>query len=477
MSTYVTAIDFGSGKIALAVGEKQQGRIRVVHCESAPSAGIRYGEILNDYQVCQILTPMIRRAERAIGETISSAVVNLTGKFVSAEETTLRDKHRDANRRIVSEDIRKMISEAYSAPNSETVVLEASPLSFDVDDQYGLSRREVEGIRSGLLAGSFKRFTGRRQLLDKRKAVLSECELSLRKAVFSPVASARAALTPQELDNGVALVDIGKELTEVVIVKENIVREAFVIPFGGEAITNDIKNITNFTATWAEAVKIGTGSCIEEQVADNRTVELTGEEGNVEGSVELLLLTRVIEARMSEILDAVKYLIDGSRYAERIPAGVVFTGGGAYLENLPALAGAILGRKVRLAAPRSTIAEDSAKAAGDMYASTVVGLLLEFYEPTLSTTQSTPQKAENSLGSKLFAPASVAARESQPLINGTVMDEQQKNEPQAETPRKEEPGRKEARKSRNEGAGDKKPKFLGGLFDDLFGTNNAGNEA
>lgn len=394
MSTYVTAVDFGSGKIAVAVGEKRDGRVHVVHYESAQATGIRYGEIFNDYQVSRILNPMIRRAEQVIGETISSAVVSISGKFIRTTDAEARDKQKDPNRRISMEDVKRMIAEQYTRAAGGDSILEVAPQSYNVDDQIGLSGSDLEGIRSSVLDGYFKLIIGKKQQLDKRRSVLSECSLSIRKAIFSPVASARAVLTAQEMDNGVALVDIGKDLTEVVIVKENVIRDAFVIPFAGESITNDIKNLTNFTATWAETTKLANGSCLEEKVPDGKMLELVGEEGNVEGSVDLLLLTRIIEARMSEILDAVKYLIDNSEYGTRIPAGVVITGGTAYLNHLPLLAGAILGRKVRLAAPRSAIADDSVEAALDTVSSTVVGLLLEFYEPRLSTTLNAAQRPE-----------------------------------------------------------------------------------
>lgn len=466
MSTYVTAVDFGSGKIAVAVGEKRDGRIHVVHYESAPSAGIRFGEIFNDYQVSRILNPMIRRAEQVIGETISSAVISISGKFIQERDTEARDKQRDDNRRISTEDVRRMIADQYNRAGNGEIVLEVAPQSYSVDDQIGLSGSDLDGIRSSSLDGYFKVFTGKKALLEKRKAVLNGCSLTARKAIFSPIASARAVLTAQEMDNGVALVDIGKDLTEIAIIKENVVRDAFVIPFAGESITADIKNLTNFTATWAETVKVGIGSCLEEKVPDGKTVELQGEEGNTEGSVDLLHLTRIIEARMSEILDAVKYLIDNSDYGDRIPAGVVITGGTAYLSHLPLLAGAILERKVRLAAPRSSIADDSNEAATDTYSSTAVGLLLEFYEPKLSTTQNVPQKAEspfNGRGGIRFEPREEPVTVSEPAPE-PVKEEKPAKE---EKPVKEKP----AKKAEKNGDGG-----FGKWFGTLFGDNNNGNE-
>ena len=463
MSTYVTAVDFGSGKIAVAVGEKRDGRIHVVHYDSAPAAGIRFGEIFNDYQVSRILNPMIRRAEQVIGETISSAVISISGKFIQERDTEARDKQRDDNRRINTEDVRRMIADQYNRAGGGDIVLEVAPQSYSTDDQIGLSGSDLDGIRSSSLDGYFKVFTGKKSLLEKRKAVLNGCSLTARKAIFSPIASARAVLTAQEMDNGVALVDIGKDLTEIAIIKENVVRDAYVIPFAGEAITADIKNLTNFTASWAETVKVGVGSCLEEKVPDGKMVELQGEEGNTEGSVDLLQLTRIIEARMSEILDAVKYLIDNSNYAERIPAGVVITGGTAYLSHLPLLAGAILERKVRLAAPRSSIADDSVEAANDTFASTAVGLLLEFYEPRLSTTQNVPQKLETPI-----------SRPSSIKFDDTPKPVKEK-EPEKEKEEKKKEKEEQKPKPEPKEKGDKKS-GIRSLFIDFFADNNNGDE-
>ena len=152
MSTYVTAVDFGSGKIAVAVGEKRDGRIHVVHYDSAPVTGIRFGEIYNDYQVSRILNPMIRRAEQVIGETISSAVVSISGKFVQGRDTEARDKQRDENRRINTEDVRRMIADQYNRGGNGDIVLEVAPQSYSTDDQIaralGITESTVRVVRS-----------------------------------------------------------------------------------------------------------------------------------------------------------------------------------------------------------------------------------------------------------------------------------------------------------------------------------------
>ena len=186
------------------------------------------------------------------------------------------------------------------------------------------------------------------------------------------------------MENGVALIDIGKGTTEVAIVKDYIVRQVAVIPFGGEAVTCDIKTDTGITRQWAENVKLLQGRCCEEFAIENRKLVLKDENNNTDFEVDLMLLTRIIEARMSEIFDAVAYVIEQSGYGNRIPSGVVITGGTTHLDNILQLAGSLLQRKVRLAAPQGSITNDSAEYAFDVYASTAVGLVLESLNPKLS---------------------------------------------------------------------------------------------
>ena len=187
-------------------------------------------------------------------------------------------------------------------------------------------------------------------------------------------------------ENGVALVDIGKGTTEVAIVKDYIVRHVAVIPFAGEAVTCDIKTDTGITRQWAENIKVLQGRSCEEYAIENRKLVLRDGNDNVDFEVDLMLLTRIIEARLSEIFDAVAYVIEQSGYAGRIPSGVVITGGTSHLDNILQLAGSLLGRKVRLAAPQGSILDDSAEFAFDVYASTAVGLVLESLDPKLSNT-------------------------------------------------------------------------------------------
>lgn len=384
MYEYAASLDFGSDKIALAVGERTSSGIRIASYHDAPSSGIECGEINNDSKVEEIVRGLVEQAEADISEKLTEITVGLSGRMLHNRKVSYNPKRKNPQLPIDQDEVRQIIRSQYQHSENGEIVFEVSSQRYSTEDRIGITEDELLGMQGTQIEADFLLFSGRKAILDRRLAVLEKCGLLLHKAILSPIASSRAVLSRNEMENGVALVDIGKGTTEVAIVKDNILRHAAVIPFGGESITSDIKTVTGITRQWAEILKVVHGRCCEEYAIENRKFILKDENNVVEGEVEMTLLERIIEARMSEILDAVRYVIEQSGYAAKIPAGIVITGGTSHLENIIQLAGAILGRRIRLAAPQGSVTGDSVESAFDVYASTAVGLVLETLDPMLS---------------------------------------------------------------------------------------------
>ena len=385
MSRYAAALDFGSAKIALAVGEKTASGIRIVSYHDTVSAGIECGEIVNDYKVEEIVRKLKALAEEELQEEIGELTVGLSGRILHGRELPCQINRTDPKAYITDDEVRQITRARYNATLEDgNAVFEAVPQKYSTEERFGINHDELIGMVGGTLEATFKIFYGKKQILDRRMTVLDNCGLKLKKAILAPIASARAVLTRPEMENGVALVDIGRSSTEVAIVKDNIVRDVAIIPFGGESVTADIKNVTGITNQWAETIKILHGRCCEEYAVENKKLVLKNENDTDDGEVEISLLARVIEARMSEIFDAVRYVIEQSGYASKLTSGVVITGGSSHLDNLIQLAGALLGQRIRLAAPQNAIEGNSVEEAFDVYASTAVGLVLETLDPLLS---------------------------------------------------------------------------------------------
>lgn len=384
MSSYAAALDFGSSKVALAVGEKTPDGIRIISYHDAPSAGIECGEIVNDFKVKEIVRTLVKQAENELHEKIDELTVGLSGRILHGKEISCQINRTDPKAYITEEEVRLITRARYNATlEGGNTVFEAIPQKYSTEERFGINHDELIGMVGSTIEATFKLFFGKRAIIDRRITILEDCGIKLNKAILAPIASARAVLTRQEMENGVALVDIGKGSTEVAIVKDNIVREVAIIPFGGESVTGDIKTVANITREWAETIKLRHGRCCEEYAVENKKLVLKNENEASDGEVEVSLLIRTVEARLSEILDAVRYVIDQSGFAGKISSGVVITGGASHHEDLIQLATALLGQKVRLAAPGS-IDRNSVEDAFDVYAATVVGLVQETLEPMLS---------------------------------------------------------------------------------------------
>lgn len=385
MSRYAAALDFGSAKVALAVGEKTDSGVRIVSYHDAPSAGIESGEIVNDFKVEEVVRSLVEQVRADLPEEITEVSFGLSGRVLHSKEFPIQITRRNPDSYILEDEVRQITRARYKTSlESDEVVFEAVPQKYSTEDRIGITHEELIGMVGGQIDADFKVFYGRKALRDRRINIIEKCGLTPRKGILSPIASARAVLSRPEMENGVALVDIGKGSTEVAIVKDNIVRHVAIIPFGGESITGDIKNVANITREWAETVKLRHGRCCEEYAVENKKLVLKSENETVEGEIEMSLLIRIVEARLSEILDAVRYVIEQSGYAGRIASGVVITGGASHHEDLLQLASALLGQKVRLAAPQGSIDNGSVEDAYDVFASTAVGLVLETLDPKLS---------------------------------------------------------------------------------------------
>lgn len=386
MGNFLTAIDFGSSKIAVTTGIKKEDKIEIVAFNEAPVEGIHGGEILNDLKVIETIKPLIRASEKEIGERITQVVINISGKGIRCQSATISCKRKNPSSYITLEEINSISTQIKNNDCSATEMFyDAIPQSFDVDDAIGQKKSEIVGSPGEKIEATFTTVIGKKSMLARKSKILEECGLNLKDAILSPIASARASLKDAEMDSGVALIDIGAGTTDIVIIKEFTVVGVYTIPFGGDSITNDIKNMCQISAKWAEMIKRKHGNCIESDAPENKKLILKSDNGDIESEVKLGTLSAIIEARATEILEAVDYIIKESGYSDEIPAGIVITGGSAYLENISYLAKAIFENKVRLAAPRNSVEECSKEKSFDAFSSTAVGLVLEGLDKKLSS--------------------------------------------------------------------------------------------
>ncbi|MBP5210635.1 MAG: cell division protein FtsA [Bacteroidales bacterium] len=385
MNDIITAVELATSKVSVAVGQKTGDKVTVIaHCTTPMPKGIRHGEVENNHKVIEALRETVKMAEDILEEPIADVTLCLSSQFLRSEDCSVKKERRDPGRYITGAEFKSWQKEVLNTPVAEDeAIFEAIPQSFDIDDMIGISPAEILGMSGRRVQGFYKLIIGKKSSMQNKLDVAQRCGLNVVSTTLSSIGSASAVLNKTELENGVALLDIGAGTTDVVIVKDNIIREVGVIPFGGQSVTEDIKNVACITAEAAELIKIKYGTCIEDGINENKKLILKGSAGADNTEIHLTLLASVIYARMCEIFEAALYIIERAGYAGKIPAGIVVTGGTCYMENIKDLGRAITGYNIRLANALGNISDSSERTAFDTYSSSIVGSVIRSLDESM----------------------------------------------------------------------------------------------
>jgi cell division protein FtsA len=197
---------------------------------------------------------------------------------------------------------------------------------------------------------------------------------------LEPIGSGAAVLTDEEIEAGVALIDIGGGTTDLTIFHEGRIRHTAVIPFGGNVITKDIKEGCSIMTERAEDLKRKFGSSFADEIHDNRIITIPGLRGHDPKEISERNLARIIQARVEEILDYVLYEVERSGYKNKLIGGCVITGGGGLLRNVKELCTFHTGMNARIGYPNEQLSHGYVKALENPIYATAIGLLIKGLE-------------------------------------------------------------------------------------------------
>jgi len=200
---------------------------------------------------------------------------------------------------------------------------------------------------------------------------------------LEPLASSDAVLSQEEKEAGVALIDIGGGTTDLAIFKDGIIRHTAVIPFGGNVITEDIKEGCSIIEKQAELLKVKFGSAWPGENKDNEIVSIPGLRGREPKEISLKNLSKIIHARVVEIVEQVFAEIKAYGHEDprrKLIAGIVLTGGGAQLKHIKQLVEYITGMDTRIGYPNEHLAGNSDEEISSPLYATAVGLVMNSLE-------------------------------------------------------------------------------------------------
>ena len=381
---YIASVDLGTSKIAVCVARIMGQDVQVIYYKESPSQGIRYSYVNNPGKVESVLREAISKAQQELKIKIQQVIVGLPRYYVRQETASARIDRTDPDSQIKENEIRvlkSMALEQYPLSDSKKDVLYgAVAQSFSTEDSVGELENDIVGMTAETLDGNFKAFIGNRRHSINIDNVFNGMNIAIAKKYFTPGITARAVLKEEQMENGVALIDIGAGVSSVTIFKGKILRYYAAIPFGGNSVTKDIKTECNFSFDLAENIKKAYGACMPGKLSalGEKSIQVVDDNDEPTAQVSVKYLSEIVTARMKEIIEALLYHIQESGYSseDTLRAGVVVTGGGAEIVNCANFIKELSGYSVKIGYPRKFFSAEDCPEACDASAATSMGMIL-----------------------------------------------------------------------------------------------------
>ena len=379
----VCAIDIGTSKIAALVGRRNQfGKIEIMGIGNCPSFGVQRGVVVNIAGTVESIKKAVMDAERQSGIKFQKVHVGIAGQHIKSLQHRGILTRNNNNTWISYEDIQKLKNEMYklALPPGDRI-LHVLPQEYIVDNEPGIYSEPI-GMMGIRLEGNFHIITGAETAIQNIERCITIAGLEVASIELEPLASADAVLSKEELEGGVCLVDIGGGTTDIAIFENFVIRHTAVIPFGGNIITEDLRNF-RILKEQAEVLKVRYGSAIPFEELRNKHVSIQGEGGSRaigRNEVNLLAVSKVISARVKEILAHVAFQINLSKFDKRLIGGIVLTGGGSQLQHLTQLTESETGQSARLGLPREHLTTTKVADVDSPIYATGIGLLIRGFK-------------------------------------------------------------------------------------------------
>ena len=380
-------LDIGTTKIVAMLGTKNEyGKLEIVGVGKSKSQGVHRGVVNNITQTIQSIQAAAHEAEAISGKKITSVVVGIAGQHIRSLHHSDYITRTNADEVIDEADIERLKNQVFKLvmlPGEE--IIHVLPQEYKVDGQAEI--KEPIGMYGGRLEANFHVVVGQVSSIRNIARCVKSAGLDFGGITLEPLASADAVLSQEEKEAGVALIDIGGGTTDLAIFKDGIIRHTAVIPFGGNVITEDIKEGCSIIEKQAELLKIKFGSAWPGENKDNEIVSIPGLRGRDPKEITLKNLSKIIHARVTEIIEQVYAEIKNYGHEEqkkKLIAGIVLTGGGSQLKHLKQLVEYITGMDTRIGYPNEHLAGDTDKATTSPLFATAVGLVMNAAETQLA---------------------------------------------------------------------------------------------
>ena len=377
----IVGLDIGTTKIAAIAGRKNEyGKLEILGFGRANSNGVKHGQVLNIDETIKAIRMALDNCYASNPNLeIGEVYVGIAGHHIKSLQTRGDIVRQNTEEEITRREIDQLVADQYKTyiPAGDQII-DVIPQEFTVDNFQNIPNPiGYGGVKVG---AKFHIITGDKNAIRNINRAVEKSNLVTKDLVLQPLASAAAVMGQEDLEAGVAIVDIGGGTTDLAVFYEGILKHTAVIPFGGENITNDIKTGLGVLKTQAEQMKVQFGSALSNEAKANAYITIPGLRGMPAKEISVKNLAGIIQARMSEIMDFVTYHLKQVGLDNRmLNGGVVMTGGGAQLRHLIQLTEYITGLNARIGYPTEHLAAGHIEELAKPTYSTCIGLILKGY--------------------------------------------------------------------------------------------------
>ncbi len=378
----IVGLDIGTTKIAVIAGRKNEfGKLEIVGFGKANSNGVKHGQVLNiDETIKAIRTALDNCFESNRELDFKDVYVGIAGHHIKSLQTRGDIVRQSTDEEISQREIDQLIADQYKTyiPAGDQII-DVIPQEFTVDNFQNIPNPiGYGGVKVG---ANFHIITGDKNAIRNINRSVEKSGLYTKDLVLQPLASSAAVMAQEDLEAGVAIVDIGGGTTDLAVFYEGILKHTAVIPFAGENITADIKKGLGVLHTQAEQMKVQFGSALANEAKANAFITIPGLRGMPAKEISVKNLANIIQARMNEILDFVSYHLKQVGLENKaLNGGVVLTGGGSQLKHLKQLTEYATGLPARIGFPNEHLAAGHIEELARPTYSTCIGLILKGYD-------------------------------------------------------------------------------------------------
>jgi cell division protein FtsA len=378
----IVGLDIGTTKIAAIAGRKNEfGKLEILGFGKSQSYGVEHGQVLNIEEAVKAIKQALDGCYKSNPDLeVNEVYVGVAGYHIKSLQTTGAVVLQGEEWAEITEaDVTRLIEDQRKTliPAGDQII-DIIPQDFAVDNNPKTTN--PVGCCGVKVGANFHIVTGDKNAIRNINRAVERSGLKTKDLMLQPLASAAAVMCDEDLEAGVAIIDIGGGTTDLAVFYDGVLRHTAVIPFGGENITNDIKMGLGVLKAQAELMKVKFGSALATEAKQNEYITIPGFRGLPAREVSVVNLANIIQARMVEILNFVKFHLKQAHLDTNVlNGGLIITGGGSQLKDLIQLASFQTGLNARIGFPNEHLAVNHIKELEKPMYATCLGLIIKGY--------------------------------------------------------------------------------------------------